>query len=196
MTRITWIRHGEPSQDVLGTHYGQSDVDLSDAGRAQSAALAERLQETTFDAVWSSDLARARCVADLLAAARGLTVQVEPALRERHLGVFQGMTYAEAQAKYPDHATRLRTEGESHRVPEGENIEDLAARVIPAIEAIVKAHEGQCVAIAAHGGPIRAAIGHALDVPFANLARLRVDYCGVSIIEYSEGRPRVICQNV
>ena len=33
MTRITWIRHGEASEDVLGTHYGQSDVDLSDAGR-------------------------------------------------------------------------------------------------------------------------------------------------------------------
>jgi broad specificity phosphatase PhoE len=196
VTRVTWIRHGEPSRQALGTHYGQVDVDLSDVGRDQSHAVAERLAATTFDAVWSSDLRRARFVADLLVESRGLVVNIDAALRERHLGVFHGMTYAAADAANPEAARRLRAEGEVYRVPGGENMADLVARVIPVIDAIVAAHRDQSVVIAGHGGPIRAVIGQALGIPLANLNRLRIGYCSVSVVEYrDDGSARVLCIN-
>jgi broad specificity phosphatase PhoE len=196
MTVVTMIRHGEPIREVVDTHYGDDDVPLSDLGRAQSAAVADRLAAEEFDAIWSSNLARATYLGERLAASRGLTVQIEPALRERGVGILQGMTYAEADAAYPEESRDLRENSASHRVPGGENMTNLAARVLPALTRILAAHEDQGIAIAGHGGSIRVVLGHVLGLPIEHLFRMRLDYCRVSTVEFrADGRMRVLRMN-
>ncbi len=196
MALVTMIRHGEPIPDVVGTHYGDVDVALSDRGRSQSAAVVLRLAEEAFDAIWSSNLERAMYLAERLAAPRALTVQIDPALRERAVGVFQGMTYAEADAAYPQESRDMRQNSAGHQLPGGENMNDLAERVLPALSRILPAHQEQHIAIAGHGGPIRIVLGHALGLPIEQLDRIRIDYCRVSTVEFrTDGGMRVIRMN-
>ncbi len=76
-------------------------------------------------------------------------------------------------------------------------MQDLTERVVPVIGAIVAAHPAQRVAIAMHGGPIRALVGHVLGMPLTHLSRLQVGYCSVTAIEYRPERPpRVLQTNV
>ncbi len=196
MTLVTMIRHGEPIEDAVGTYYGDDDVALSDRGRDQSDAVVSRLREEAFDAIWSSHLVRAMYVAERLAEPRDLTVQIDPALRERGVGVFQGLTYDEADTVFPDEARDMRQNSAGHRLPGGENMNDLAGRVLPALRRILPADEDQHIAIAGHGGPIRIVLGHALGLPIEQLDRIKIDYCGVSTVEFrTDGEMRVIRMN-
>lgn len=192
MTRLILIRHGRPSEDAVGTHYGQTDVDLSDRGRTQSLAVAERFADSELHAIYSSDLRRAAWLADQLAEPRGLSVRRLAALRERSIGVFQGLSYADGEAVHPSEAARMRSEGGMYRPPGGENLSDLADRVLPALAEIVRDHPGQTVAIAGHGGPIRVVLVDALSMPIETAERIRVGYCGVCVIDYALDTPRVL----
>lgn len=191
MTKLILIRHGRPSADALGTHYGQTDVGLSDRGRAQSVAVAARLADTELHAVYASDLQRACWLADRLAGPRGLAVQRVADLRERSIGVFHGMTYAEGEAAWPVEAARMKSDRGMYRPPDGEDYQDLARRVVPAVAKIVGDHPGQTVAIAGHGGPTRVLLADALGMPLEFVDRLTVDYCGVCVLDYAKGPPRV-----
>lgn len=185
------IRHGRPDEAWVGTHYGQTDVDLSDRGRAQSLAIVERYADTQLDAIYSSDLLRAHWLADRLAEARGLSVPRLSALRERSIGIFHRMTYAEGQAAFPEEAALMRVAGGMHRPSGGENLPDLAARVLPAMAEIVRSHPGQTVVVVGHGGPMRVVLGDVLEMAIENVERITVDYCGVCILDHAKTPPRV-----
>lgn len=190
-TTLVMIRHGRPSEEVVGTHYGQTDVALSDRGRVQSLAVVEQISATKIDAIYSSDLQRAYWLADKLAESRSLVASRLPILRERSIGIFHGMTYAEGLARYPEEARMMRSLGAMHRPPEGEDLTDLAGRVLPAVADIVAAHPAQTVVVVGHGGPMRVVLGDALAMPLEAVERISIEYCGVSAIDYRQGTPRV-----
>ncbi len=191
MTTLLMIRHGQPAEDAVGTHYGQTDVALSDHGRAQSRAVVERLRDRQIDAIYTSDLQRAWWLADLLAAERGFTAPRLAGLRERSIGVFHGMSYVEGEAAYPEEAARMRASGGLHRPTGGENLEDLAARVLPVVDDLVAAHPDATIALVGHGGPMRLVVGVALGLAIENVERLAIDYCGVCEIDYRRRPPRL-----
>lgn len=96
-------RHGETDWNRHGRFQGRTDVPLNDAGRAQAKALAERLASLDIGAIAASDLSRARQTAEIVAEMLSLPrVHVEPDLRERGYGVFEGLTREECVARYPD----------------------------------------------------------------------------------------------
>jgi broad specificity phosphatase PhoE len=85
------VRHGETDWNRDGRWQGGSDTRLNDLGREQARALAERL-DGSIDVLYSSDLARARETAEIVAAKLGLEVHVDPRLRERSFGSWEGRT--------------------------------------------------------------------------------------------------------
>src|SRR4051812_39591169 len=101
MTRLVLVRHAEPEEDVRGRCYGTLDVALSPRGREQAQQLARRLQSVECDAVVASPRARAVQTAEPFAAARGLRVQVDDALREIDFGALEGRTYEEIEQSEP-----------------------------------------------------------------------------------------------
>src|SRR5512143_229699 len=101
-TRICIIRHGETDWNVERRIQGHTDIPLNETGRAQALAMAFNAAHQRFDASYSSDLSRARETAQALAQREGHEVKLLPQLRERHFGLFQGMTAAEAAARFPD----------------------------------------------------------------------------------------------
>src|SRR5512139_3968790 len=100
-TRVCIIRHGETDWNVDKRIQGHTDIPLNETGRAQALAMAFNAAHQRFHAIYSSDLARALETARVLAQREGQEVKPLPALRERHFGVFQGMTAAQGAERYP-----------------------------------------------------------------------------------------------
>jgi broad specificity phosphatase PhoE len=161
-TSVLLARHGESDWNRSKQWQGFADRPLTDLGREQAAELARRLDETELDAVYSSDLQRARDTAEIVARTKGLTVQTTPDLREVDVGSWSGLTRAEAEARYPEQYARWLRGGEGW--DDGETYEQLGARVVRAIRRIATEHEGERVLVVAHGGTIRAVHAAALGV--------------------------------
>jgi broad specificity phosphatase PhoE len=155
MSRLLLLRHGQSTWNAELRWQGAADPPLSDRGRAQARAVAEALRETGFDAVVTSDLARARQTAAILAAAWGIAeVGVEPLLRERDVGAWSGLTSAEIEAGWPGLLDEWRA-GRLAAIPDGEG--DIAERVIAGLHRVVSSHPGGTVLVVTHGGVIRTA---------------------------------------
>jgi alpha-ribazole phosphatase len=183
----TWlylIRHAEVEHAAEGRFFGHTDVGLSATGRLQAEALAGRLAPEPIDAVYASDLARARQSAAPLAAARGLAPVEVPALREMAMGEWEGLTFREIQAREPEALGRWLANLATFPFPGGESLEQLRARVMPALREILERHAGGRVALVAHGGPNRVILAEALGMPLQYLLRLAQDYAGWSVVEY------------
>ena len=154
VTTILLARHGETDWNRENRWQGWADPPLNGCGRAQAKALAERLRDVSFDAVYSRDLRRAHETALYVAAPHGATVVVDPALREIDVGSWSGLTQTEVAERYP---TGIR--------PDGETREQHGARVVAAVERIARSHPGGRVLVMAHGGCLRALRRHCDDNP-------------------------------
>ncbi len=157
MRTLLLVRHGETDWNREGRFQGHTDVALNEAGRAQARAVAERLRTRGVHAVASSDLARARETAEIIAAACELPLAcVEPMLRERSYGCFEGLTRDECAARFPDDWSALV---QTRRDPPGaERFADVGARLTSAVSRVIETHAsvGASLVIVSHGGAIRA----------------------------------------
>jgi probable phosphoglycerate mutase len=194
VTTILLARHGESDWNHTKRWQGFADRPLTELGLAQAERLADRLDETELDAVWSSDLKRARDTAEVVARRKGLEVQTTPELREVDVGSWSGLTRAEAEARFPEGYARWIQGGEGWE--DGETYSQLGERVVRAILAIAAAHEGGRVLVVAHGGTIRAIHAAALGVDVSTYRRIqRVEpNATLSAVCIEEGRLTELCR--
>lgn len=170
-TILVFIRHGTTEWNRERRIQGHIDSPLSELGRRQADQLAQALARAPLAAVYTSDLIRAVDTARPLAAALGRELQVDVRLRERHFGLFQGHTYDEAEAKWPQEFARFTRREPSYTVPGGESTIDQRARLVAGLADIVARHPGESVAVVTHGGVLdlvyRMATGLAAEAPRA-----------------------------
>jgi probable phosphoglycerate mutase len=150
VTTLLLARHGETDWNRELRIQGSSDIGLNDLGRRQAQALAQELEHVDLDAVYSSDLSRARETAAAVAALHGLEVRLDPRLRERAFGSWEGLTREDIAAL---------PEGSRH---DGEDDDAVRERVLEAIQAIADAHPGENVLVVAHGGALNVLWHHAI----------------------------------
>ncbi len=105
--RLLLARHGTTDWNARNVWQGHKDVPLNDLGRQQAHALAERLSREPIDALWTSDLSRARETAEIVGVRLGLTPHVTEGLREIHLGTWEGLSFPEIQEREPEAVARL-----------------------------------------------------------------------------------------
>ena len=161
---------------------GHLDVPLSPLGEDQVAALAARLRDVTFDAIYCSDLQRTRRTAEILAAPHRLTPVSEPALREFAMGRWDGLTADEIRELDRGAFDAWMGDVGRFQFPDGESLPDLEARAWPAFETIVTRHAGGTVAVVAHGGSNRAILCRALGLGPERLLALGQDYAALSVL--------------
>ncbi len=151
-TRVVAVRHGETAWNVETRFQGHLDIPLNATGRWQVARLAAALVDEGIAAIYASDLSRALQTAQALGEALSLPVVTEPRLRERSFGVFQALTWAEVEARWPAEARRW-TQRDPDFAPEGgESLAAMSARCVGAVTALARAHAGQTIAVITHGG--------------------------------------------
>jgi broad specificity phosphatase PhoE len=194
VTTILLARHGESDWNRDQRWQGHADRPLTDLGRSQAQSLAERLADIDLDAIYSSDLTRARETAEIVARPRGLDVTTIPALREVDVGSWSGLTRAEAEQRYPEGYRRWLAGEEGW--DDGETYKQLGDRVVDAIREIAAAHPGNRVLVLAHGGSIRAVHAAALGVDIHAYRRLRPvePNATLSAVCLEDGRLTELCR--
>lgn len=166
VTDITYmlVRHGEAEGNREHRFIGQTDVPLSELGRAQASRVSRRLSGQPINRIIASDLQRARHTLEPLAAETGVDVRLDARLREISNGDWARLLPTEIEAGWPDLWTRYRG-GEDVPRPNGERWADVQARVLQAIhEDAGSADDGDVVAVASHGGPILGLVRWVLGV--------------------------------
>ena len=185
MTHLILIRHGETLWNQQRRMQGHSDSPLTETGVRQSRQLAQRLKGVAFGALYSSDSGRAHQTARSIAAATGHDIIVEPRLRERHFGVFEGLTGAEIQVHHPDLYLRFKSRDPEYVVPGGESALAFRGRVLDCLGEIAGRHAQDIAVVVTHGLVLdmvyRAAYRIPLDEPRdfelvnASINRIRFD---------------------
>lgn len=193
MTTILLARHGQSDWNHSQRWQGFADRPLTQVGRRQAVELAERLDGTELDAIYSSDLQRARETAEIVARTKGLTVETTPDLREVDVGSWEGLSRAEAEERFPDGYGRWLQGGEGW--DDGETYEQMSERVLSAILRIAKAHAPGRVLTVAHGGSIRAVHAAALGLDVHSYRRIqRVEpNATLSAVCVADGRLTELC---
>jgi probable phosphoglycerate mutase len=168
--RLCLVRHGETAWNAERRLQGHLDLPLNETGLVQAEATAASLRGHQFAAFYCSDLVRARQTAAAAERLLDLVPALEPDLRERHYGAFQGLTYEEARGRFPEAYARFDAREPGFAFPDGgESLAGFAARIRAALERFAARHAGQSVLIVSHGGVLdiahRLATGKALEAP-------------------------------
>jgi 2,3-bisphosphoglycerate-dependent phosphoglycerate mutase len=196
-TQVLFIRHGETDWNRIKRIQGHIDIPLATSGIEQAQRLGARFareaaEGARLDAIYSSDLQRARQTAQPIVAALGLELQLSEGLRERAYGVFQGHDSDEIAQRFPDAYAHWQTRDPGFTPPDGESQQVFYQRVLHAIEPIVAAHPDGRIACVAHGGVLdcvyRFANGLPLDAP-RSYALLNTS---VNVVEFDGSRAKVL----
>jgi uncharacterized phosphatase len=143
-TTLCLVRHGETEWNLTHRYQGTTDIPLNETGRAQARRVAEALGRERWDAIVSSPLSRAMETARAIAATTGIqTIEEDRDLQERAYGEAEGLTLAEREKTWP-----------GGDWPGLESWDDVATRVMTAIERIAAGHSGRRVIVVCHGGVI------------------------------------------
>ncbi len=153
-TDLLLVRHGQTDWNVEGRYQGQDGPGLNEAGRAQAEAVARELAVARPDALFSSDLPRALETAQIIGRTVGLSVQLEPRLREIHQGIWQGMLYSDIQQRYGEALRRFREDPLHSPPPGGETLAQLKARITAALDDIAARSPASRVIVVTHKLPI------------------------------------------
>lgn len=189
---LVLVRHGQTPMTVSGAYSGSSGPgpELTAAGRvqaAQAADLVARIGRSAWPelphpgALVASPMVRTRQTAAAVGRRLGLPVLVDAALAECDFGAWEGLTADEIDASWPGHLRRWHREP-GLPAPGGESIEDVGARVAPALDALLAGGTGRTVVAVTHSITARVAVGIALGAPSTSWARIRVAPGSVSIV--------------
>jgi probable phosphoglycerate mutase len=189
-TRVLLVRHGQSQGNAERRFGGHSPTPLSELGHRQAEATALALANERVTAVYSSDLLRAVQTAEPLARATGLEITKTPALRERSVGLMEGLTFEEAAAAHPEEYAALLRRDFEHVLAGGESYRQLLDRAAAELDRAVERHRGGTLALFSHTGTICILALHlmgALDAPRLKPVWLSSSNCGITRFSIEHG---------
>ena len=178
-TEIILIRHGETEWNSQQRMQGHSNSDLSSVGQAQIQALGQWMKNVPFDLIYSSDSLRAKQTAEAITQFSGHELQFDQRLREKNLGVFEGLTSEEARERHPEVFHLFKTAGSKYVIDEGESTQQLQDRALEIVDEIRIKHLEELVLVVTHGGFIRVVMKHSLGLSLETPTRFLIRNTGV-----------------
>lgn len=189
------VRHGETAFNRDGQGLGREDIRLTALGEAQAAAVAGRLAGRTIHRVVTSPLSRAAQVASAIAREHGLEPEPLDALLELDVGETEGLDFAEMRKRFPEFlAAWAGPDGWRTRMPGGESIEDLAARLQPVVDLLLAAEDGDTVVVS-HNFVLRTLLCRLLGLEISAWRSFQVDLASVTCLNVRNGRSGVAFVN-
>ena len=178
-TEIILIRHGETEWNSQKRMQGHSNSDLSSVGQAQIQALGQWMKIVPFDHIYSSDSLRAKQTAEAITQFSGHELKIDLRLREKNLGVFEGLTSEEARERHPEVFRLFKTAGSKYVIDEGESTQQLQDRALEIVDEIRIKHPKEHVLLVTHGGFIRVVMKHSLGLSLETPTRFLIRNTGV-----------------
>ena len=173
-TEIILIRHGETEWNSQQRMQGHSNSDLSSVGQAQIQALGQWMKNVPFDHIYSSDSLRAKQTAEAITQFSGHELKIDLRLREKNLGVFEGLTSEEARERHPEVFRLFKTAGSKYVIDEGESTQQLQDRALEIVDEIRIKHPEERVLLVTHGGFIRVVMKHSLGLSLETPTRFLI----------------------
>lgn len=189
MGKIYLVRHGESEWNILSKVQGQSNTNLTNAGREQAQKAAQRLMEEEIDIIFSSDLNRAFDTARIIGKVLGLEVNTFEELREMRFGVWEGLTTQEIIDKYSNEHVIWMTEPHKLNLPDAESLVALQERLLKIANILIKENKDKNIIIVSHGASIKALILGLLGIDISFYNKLTISNTSISIIEYRNYSP-------
>ncbi len=182
MTEIYLIRHTQAEGNLYRMMQGHWDGDVTDLGKLQIQALAERFRSVHIDAVYASDLYRAQLTASAITVPHRLPLHTELRLREINLGPWETQFFANIFAEQPEAAYYFIHDPERWQIDGAETFRQVTERAYPALEEIARRHEGQSVAVVSHGVTIRCLLSKILGIDLRDAKDLPI--CGNTAVSH------------
>jgi alpha-ribazole phosphatase len=180
--KIFFVRHGLTSWNHVHRYQGHTDIFLSEDGIKQAYALKERFSNTPVEAIYSSDLQRARKTAEIINEAHRLPLNTCPELREIHFGNWEGLTFSEITERYPELSQKWLTTPHLIELPAGESLAKVQKRGMEVIHHIIARHLKGQVIVVAHGVIIATILGGLLKIPLHKMQGYKQDNTAVSLV--------------
>ena len=178
-TVLILIRHGETLWNSQLRMQGSLDSDLTPKGESQIKALGEWMKEVKFDHLYCSDTGRARKTAEAISKYTGHSLNFDKRLREKNLGIFEGLTSEEARERFPETFQQFKTAGANYVIDQGESTQQLLDRALEAIEEIRNLHHQKIAVLVTHGGVLRVLMKHVLGVPLEAPTQFMIGNTGI-----------------
>jgi probable phosphomutase (TIGR03848 family) len=194
MTRLLLIRHGANDLQKKGVLAGwMPGVHLSEEGRGQAEALAQRLAPIKIEAIYTSPLERTFETAEIIAVPHGLPVVVREGLGEAHYGRWTGQPLERLRKRRLWRAVQFAPS--MLRFPGGESLREVQARVTAELEELRTKHPKQTVAVVSHADVIKAAVAHYAGLHLDLFQRLIIAPASLTALELGGLVPHLVCMN-
>ena len=188
--RFIFVRHGETEWNVTGRYQGQTDVPLSEKGRAQAEALGKRFADIHVDEVYSSPLKRAYDTARAIAEPKGLSIHKVDGIKELNFGEWDGLTKEQLTEQFGEAFVKYRIEPFHYPMAGEGTLNRAKLRVGAALEDIKEEfrHTDKTIVVVAHGGILKLAIFYLLDISSRLYRCIELDNTSLTIIDVEEDR--------
>lgn len=187
MTRLVLVRHGETEFNRTDRFRGRLDVPLNETGLRQAERAGQAIMDR-FDvsAIYSSPLSRAMKTAEAIGRVLGLAVQPLPAIVDFSYGEWEGKSYREVEAAYPESYRFYLAEPHRAVIPGGESLRRLRRRVAAAVKEMAAAHPDETVVMVSHRMVCRMLVCYLLGLGNRDLWRVELDTASISLFEQQE----------
>ena len=185
-TTLFVVRHGETEWNRQGLLQGHLDSPLSELGVNQANALSEHFSKCKWDLIVSSDLNRAVRTSEIIKGASGQKILTDSRLRERELGVAQGLTLKDFAEKYPEESSKFSDGCEDYVIPGGESISQRYNRSIACIREYAELYKGRNIIIVTHGGVLDGVFRFATKMPLSQPRTFSLFNASVNTIQIQD----------
>lgn len=189
MTTVLLVRHGEVDGITPPRFRGRNDLALTLHGIRQGELARDAIAgRWVLNAVYCSPLTRCVRTADTIGQAFNLESVPHQGLNDINYGTWQGRPVTEVAQRWPEELTRWHTAPHTMRIPGGETLQEVLARAVDALQAILHAHHHGTVALVAHDSVNRILLGHALGLPLSSYWALSQSPCAISEFTFADDR--------
>ena len=188
MAKLFLVRHGDTKLNSRQRFWGQTDVELSDAGLQQAAQLRDRLSTQKIDIIHSSPLSRCRVTAETIASKQKTEVTICDEIKEINFGYVEGLTFDEIKERDPEFAEVLSVWNARPRFPGGESFDELNERVHVFMKGLEQHNKDETILVVAHSGILRMLVCNLLQIGIKHWRQMRIDLGSLSILDtYEQG---------
>lgn len=182
---VYFVRHGETEYNAIGRYQGHTQISLNARGFAQATVVGQRLRNTRFDAIYSSDLLRAVQTAEAIAHHHTLPITQHAGFREIDVGLWEHLTVEEIARQYPQHfALYKQTPGRAVYTG-GESYAMMQLRAMEALMHVIASHDDhETICIVCHGGTIRALVCAFLHIDIDYYPQMWIENCAITTVTY------------
>ncbi len=189
--RLILVRHGQTICNVRNVWHGWDDCELTAEGRAQARAVADRLAGENVAAIYCSDSLRAVQTARAIAAPHHVSLVLDPGLRERHAGAFEGLSQEDLESRYPTIWQDRDADLWGWGPPDGEAFCEVLERGLAVIGRLQKLYPDDTVIVVTHMSMVRALISELGHMPVERTYAYAFPSTGVTVLQIEGNETRL-----